>query len=84
MYSKSENKPENQFVSDRREGIIIVDSWFLAMSFCHQVTLEAVDSFAFVRISLVYPTKAYCFSSRRQIDESLSLFIHQTRELLSH
>ena len=31
-----------------------------------------------------YPTTAYCFSSRRQIDESPSLVFNQTWELFSH
>ena len=73
MQGTRKDESENHFVSNRRKGFIIVDSWFF-----HQATLEAVDSSVFVFLSLVYPTRACCFSSRRQIDEIPSLFIDQT------
>ena len=78
MQGKREDESENHFVSNRRKGVIIVDSWFLGMSCCHQATLEAVDSSVFVFLSLVYSTPAYCFSSSRQSDQSPSLVINQT------
>jgi len=68
MQGRREDESENHFVSNRRKSVIIVDSWFLGMSFCRQATFEAVDSSVFVFLSLVYLTTAYCFSSRRQID----------------
>jgi len=84
MQGKTKEESENQFVSNRWEGVIIVDSWFLEMSICHQATLEVVDSSVFVLPSLVYPTTACCFSSTKEIDQIASLHINQTSELFPH
>jgi hypothetical protein len=72
MQNEKEDESENKFVSNGRKCVIIFDYWFLGMSFCHQPTFEVVDSSVFVFLSLLYPTTACCFSSKRQIDESPS------------
>ena len=54
MQGKRKDESENRFVSNRRKDVIIVDSWFLGMSFCHQTTFQAVDSSVLVSFLALY------------------------------
>jgi len=61
MQGKRGDESENNFVSNRCKSVIIVDSWFLRMSFCHQATFEAIDSSVFVFLALYIQPQRIAF-----------------------
>jgi len=79
--------PPHSTVHWVRQKKEVIGHFFLMIAvqvFSYLVTLEAADSSVFILLNLSLPTTTYCFSFRRQIDESPSLVIDPTWEFFSH